>query len=40
MIINKITQIQDKQQVQHKVKQNLKDESKTNTRVKMKIERE
>ena len=39
MIINTMTQIQDKKQMQHKINQNLKGESKNN-RSEMKVERE
>ena len=40
-IINTITQTGDKtQQMQHKIKWNLKRESKTKSRIKIKIERE
>ena len=40
MIINTITQIQDKTTNTHKIKYNLKGESKTNSRSEMKIQRE
>ena len=40
MIINKITQIRDKATNADKIKQNLKGESKTDRRIKMKTERE
>ena len=39
MITNTITQKRDKATNEHKIKENLKGESKTNNRSKMKIER-
>ena len=40
MIINTITQIREKQQIQFKIKQNLKGESKTSMRLEVKTETE